>query len=105
MVRSAFWKRRGMGITAIPSGKKANLGNVTSCAIDAEGYLTGQGFIDIKSSTEGTPIAVYQGSPESTGKSPAQMTVGDRVILPAAAVVVSRFPKAPATAAATAGKS
>ncbi len=81
------------------------IGNVTSCAIDAEGYLTGQGFIDIKSSTEGTPIAVYQGSPESTGKSPAQMTVGDRVILPAAAVVVSRFPKAPATAAATAGKS
>lgn len=70
------------------------IGVVTSCAVDSEGYLTGQGFVDLKSSLEGTPISIYQGSPESAGKNPAGLSIGDRVVLPAAAVVLSRFPKA-----------
>jgi glycine hydroxymethyltransferase len=55
------------------------IGYVTSCAIDAERFLTGQAFIEIASAKEGTPIGVYQGG------------VMDRPSTPAK--VVSRFPK------------
>ena len=69
------------------------IGVVTSCAIDTEGYLTGQGFIDLKSCEEGASIYIYQGAPKSTGKSPAELTLGDRMTLPSIAVIISRFPK------------
>jgi glycine hydroxymethyltransferase len=69
------------------------VGWVTSCAVDAEGYLTGQAFVDLKSAEEGTPIFVYQSAPEKAGPTPAEMKLGDKGLLPAAVVVVSRFPK------------
>ncbi len=68
-------------------------GWVTSCAVDSEGYLTGQAFIELKSAEVGSSILVYQGAPQSAGKSPAEMAVGDRVILPTPATIISRFPK------------
>lgn len=68
-------------------------GWVTSCAVDSEGYLTGQAFIELKSAEEGSSILVYQGAPQSAGKAPAEMVVGDRVILPTPATIISRFPK------------
>ena len=37
------------------------IGCVTSCAIDSERFLTGQAFIDLRYSAEGTPIFIYQG--------------------------------------------
>lgn len=69
------------------------IGVVTSCAVDSESYLTGQASLDMKSSLEGTPIFIYQGSPSSAGKAPAELSAGDKVVLPTPAVVVSRFPK------------
>ncbi|MDD5368243.1 MAG: hypothetical protein PHQ40_04085, partial [Anaerolineaceae bacterium] len=69
------------------------IGAVTSCAVDSEGLLTGQAFLELTSAVEGTPIAIYQGSPKTTGKVPAELRVGDKITLPTAAVVVSRFPK------------
>jgi glycine hydroxymethyltransferase len=69
------------------------IGVVTSCAIDSEGFLTGQAFVDLNFAEEGTPIAVYQGSPQSIGKPPAELSIGDRVVLPTQALVISRFPK------------
>lgn len=68
-------------------------GWVTSCAVDSEGYLTGQAFVELKSAEVGSSILVYQGAPQSAGKSPAEMAVGDRVILPTPATIISRFPK------------
>jgi len=68
-------------------------GWVTSCAVDSDGYLTGQAFVELKSADEGSPILIYQGAPQSVGKTPAEMSVGDRVILPTSATVISRFPK------------
>jgi glycine hydroxymethyltransferase len=56
------------------------IGWVTSCAIDSESFLTGQAFIELPYSAEGTPILIYQGG------------VMDRPATPAK--VVSRFPKA-----------
>lgn len=70
------------------------VGVVTSCAVDSEGMLTGQAFVETKSSEEGTPLAIFQGSPASAGKSPAELKAGDRMVLPTPAVVVSRYPKA-----------
>jgi glycine hydroxymethyltransferase len=55
------------------------IGYVTSCAIDAERFLTGQAYIEIASAKEGTPIGIYQGG------------VMDRPSTPAK--VVSRFAK------------
>jgi len=69
------------------------VGWVTSCAIDSDGFLTGQAFLNLKSTAEGTQIFIFQGSPKKIGKPPAEMGTGDRVTLPSQATVVSRFPK------------
>jgi glycine hydroxymethyltransferase len=69
------------------------IGVVTSCAVDSEGFLTGQASLELKSAVEGTPIAIYQGAPKTAGKAPAELKLGERVTLPTPAVVLSRFPK------------
>lgn len=69
------------------------IGRVTSCAIDSGGFLTGQGYALQKFAKEGTLIAIYQSAPESSGKAPAELQLGDRVTLPSPATVISRFPK------------
>ncbi len=69
------------------------IGFVTTCAVDSEGYLTGQAYVELKSAVEGTPVAIYQGAPKTTGKTPADLKPGDRVTLPTPAVILSRFPK------------
>jgi len=69
------------------------VGVVTSCAVDKEGFLTGQAYVDLKTAVEGTPIAIFQGAPKQAGKAPSDLTQGDRINLPTPAVVVSRFPK------------
>lgn len=74
-------------------GKGRFIGFVTSCAIDKEGLLTGQAFIDNRYAVEGTPIFIYQGAPKQAAKAPAELSIGDKVTLPAQAEVVSRFPK------------
>jgi len=73
--------------------KGKTIGVVTSCAIDSEGYLTGQGLVEEKQSEEGTPIYIYQGAPKSVGKVPGELIIGDRITLPTPAVIISRFPK------------
>jgi len=69
------------------------IGFVTSCAIDMDGFLTGQAFVDIKSTEVGTPILIYQSASQKVGKAPAELVVGDRSSIPSPASVVSRFPK------------
>ncbi|MEW6180157.1 MAG: glycine cleavage system aminomethyltransferase GcvT [Chloroflexota bacterium] len=73
--------------------KGRTIGVVTSCAIDSEGFLTGQALVELKSSEEGTPLFIYQSAPTTAGKPPAELKTGDRVLLPSAAVIISRFPK------------
>jgi len=69
------------------------IGWVTSCAVDSEGYLTGQAFIEVKSAVEGTLISVFQSATKTPSPAPADLHPGDRVSLPTPAVIVSRFPK------------
>lgn len=69
------------------------IGFVTSCAIDSNGYLTGQAFLDKKATVEGTKIFIFQNAPSWCQNPPAQLTQGDRVALPGAATIVSRYMK------------
>jgi glycine hydroxymethyltransferase len=69
------------------------VGVVTSCAIDRDGLLTGQAYIDEKLAVDGTPVSIFQSAPKTGGKAPAELKQGDRVTLPTPAVIVSRFPK------------
>ena len=69
------------------------VGVVTSCAIDQEGYLTGQAFVDKKVAVEGIKVFIFQNAPDWRQKSPAELTHGDRVALPGAATIISRFMK------------
>jgi glycine hydroxymethyltransferase len=69
------------------------IGWVTSCAVDRDGYLTGQAYIDQKHSSEDSSIYIFQSAPGDAGKAPADLTIGDRSLLANQAKVVSRFPK------------
>lgn len=69
------------------------VGKVTSCAIDSDGYLTGQAFVDKKIAVEGTKIFIFQNAPDWKQNAPADLTQGDRVALPGAATIVSRYMK------------
>jgi glycine hydroxymethyltransferase len=69
------------------------VGAVTSCAVDSDGFLTGQAFVEFKYALEGTPVWIFQGAPKSVGKPPAELKSGDRVTLPTPAFILSRFPK------------
>jgi glycine hydroxymethyltransferase len=57
----------------------AQLGWVTSCAVDAERFLTGQAYVDLQHASEGTPLFVHQGGAMDRPPTPAK--------------VVSRFAK------------
>jgi glycine hydroxymethyltransferase len=69
------------------------IGWVTSCAIDSEGLLTGQAYVERSYVEEGTPLLIYPSAPSETGPAPAKMKLGDKGLVPTPAVVVSRFPK------------
>ena len=69
------------------------IGFVTSCAVDQDGYLLGQACLLKKYTSAGTPIAVYQHATEKAGKAPAELSVGDRSVVPTPAEVLTRFPK------------
>ncbi len=69
------------------------IGAVTSCAVDQEGYLLGQAYLEKKYTVEGTPVAVFQGAAREAGKPPAEFRIGDRVVIPTPATVLSRFPR------------
>ena len=69
------------------------IGWVTSCAVDREGFLTGQAFLDFKNAEEGAPVFIYQSAPDTTGKAPAELKMGEKSTLPTPATVISRFPK------------
>lgn len=69
------------------------IGVVTSCAVDSDGYLTGQAYINMRNAEEGELIYIFQGKPNKQLKTPADLAIGDRYILPGSAMVISRFLK------------
>jgi len=69
------------------------IGLVTSCAVDSDGFLTGQAHLGLKYSIVGTPIFIFQSAPEKASKAPAELNVGDKVSIPTSATVITRFPE------------
>jgi glycine hydroxymethyltransferase len=69
------------------------IGHVTSCAVDMDGFLTGQAYVETRSAEKGTIIYIYQGAPKDSGKILGALKVGERVILPSPAHILRRFPK------------
>ena len=69
------------------------IGQVTSCAIDSEGYLLGHAFVEPECATPGTPLAVFQSASEKTEQTRATLKTGDRVQLNDWATVLPRFMK------------
>ena len=68
------------------------VGKVTSCAIDTEGYLLGQAYVKSSHTKVGTSLSVLV-TPRRTPKPQEKLNIGDRVTLPVAVEVLSRFPK------------
>jgi glycine hydroxymethyltransferase len=69
------------------------IGNVTSCSLDTEGYRLGQAYLELKYAAEGTPIFVFQSASDKPDKPRKGLKAGDKISMPEAATVLSRFPK------------
>jgi len=69
------------------------IGFVTSCAIDRFGYLTGQAYVELKSSGVDTQILIYQSAPIQQLDAPAELSIGKRTIVPTPATIIRRFPR------------
>jgi glycine hydroxymethyltransferase len=70
------------------------IGHVTSCAIDAEGYLLGQAVVPLSSMEPGTTLYIYQvGGGTRPIKAADRFDTGSRLPMPDAATVLTRFPE------------
>ena len=69
------------------------IGVVTSCAADKDGWITGLALVDQKESVEGTQLLIYQNCEKTSLKEPGVLKTGDKMTLPGAAVIISRYPK------------
>ena len=69
------------------------VGTVTSCAIDAEGYLLGQAAVPESMSSPDTPLAIYQlGGGTRDIQLPKAIKLGAKLPTPDGATVLTRFP-------------
>jgi glycine hydroxymethyltransferase len=68
------------------------VGRITSCSLDSEGYLVGQAFVRESFTKVGTTLSVLA-TPHRAPKPQAELKIGDRVNLPVAIEIISRFPK------------
>ena len=83
----------GQGDPVIDSRGRV-IGEVTSCAVDSDGYQVGLALVKQKYSQAGTPFMVYAGVNGSSAPTVlGEVHVGDKVNAPQAATVLSRFPK------------
>jgi glycine hydroxymethyltransferase len=67
------------------------IGKVTSCSIDVEGYLVGMAIVQKRYNVPETPIAIFPLRGESLDDA---LMRGRRVALPIEATVLTRFPEA-----------
>jgi glycine hydroxymethyltransferase len=67
------------------------IGRVLSCAVDSDGFMTGQALVEMKYTVESTPIGIVAAAKD--GKAAHNLKVGDRLPIADGATVVSRFPK------------
>ena len=69
------------------------IGYVTSCSLDAQGYLLGLAYVEKRYNRPGVQIGIFNlPSRPRAEKAREELTPGDRVLLHDEAVVLSRFP-------------
>ncbi len=69
------------------------IGTVTSCAIDSDGYLLGQAYVNLDMRKRDTTLYIYQlGGGKRAIRVPNQLKQGARLPIPDAATVLTRFP-------------
>ncbi len=73
--------------------KGKNVGFVTSCAIDKEGFLTGQACIEDKYTIIDTPIFIFQKTDSQKSINFSKLIEGDKISLPSKAKIIKRFPR------------
>jgi len=73
--------------------KGKNIGFVTSCAIDKEGFLTGQACIEDKYTIIDTPILIFQKTDSQKPIDFSKLNEGDKISLPSKARIIKRFPR------------
>lgn len=70
------------------------IGHVTSCAIDSEGYLSGQAIVPVTMNEPGTTLFIYQlGGGQRAIRPSDSIEVGSRLPVPDGATVLARFPE------------
>ena len=69
------------------------IGQVTSCAINKEEFLTGQACLEVAGIQEGTPIFIYQNTQAIGSVAVNELKKGSKLQLPEKAIVIGRFPK------------
>ena len=67
------------------------IGQVTSCAVDRFGSLTGQAYVQVKYAKKDTEIFIFQSAAKKASKAPAELSTGDKIAIPTAAKVLTRF--------------
>jgi len=73
--------------------KGKNIGFVTSCAIDKEGFLTGQACIENKYAIMDSPIFIFQKTNTLKPIVFSKLKEGDKITLPSKAIIIKRFPR------------
>jgi glycine hydroxymethyltransferase len=68
------------------------IGKVTSAAVDTDGYMLGLAYVESAYAVAGTPVGVLQAEVKRPDKPRNALGVGERAVIPEAAVVLSRFP-------------
>ena len=71
--------------------KGKQIGHVTSCSIDAEGYLLGLAIVDKRYNLPDTPIAIFPLQGKTLEKVISKK--GNKVTLPVEATILTRFPE------------
>ena len=69
------------------------IGNVTSCVIDSEGFLTGQALILQNAGETGAEVFIYQSSQKMDDINLRELDIGRKIQLPSKAKVQTRFVK------------
>jgi glycine hydroxymethyltransferase len=77
----------------VMDGRGKVIGWVTSCAVDGNGYITGQAYLPLKYAEKDTPIYIYQSASDKADKAPAELMMGNKATMPSQALVVTRFAK------------
>jgi glycine hydroxymethyltransferase len=69
------------------------IGQVTSCAINKDEFLTGQACLEKSGIQEGTSIYIYQNTKAIEPVTLGDLKTGCKLQLPEKAIILSRFPK------------